>query len=611
MKRFIITSRLLFARLARGVRQNGRFAAATFMLAMAGLLAGPGVNAQTTLPLNGASGTSTYSSAVSTTGGLTINQIFGAEYLVIAGGGAGGEFRGGGGGAGGYRSSVTGELTGGGGAAESVIPLGAISHPVVVGNGGQTSGANGANSSFADIVSVGGGGGQRLRIGVSGSAGNSGGSGGGGGGSTVTAGAGGSRTASPVQGFAGGAGFQGGEPYNGGSGGGAGSAGAARTTRTPFDSVGPAGGNGIASLITGTSVTRAGGGSAGSWGNAPENQGPTVYPPGEGGTGGGGKGGWDWTGGTLLNPTAGQNNTGSGGGGGKNTGPNPGAAGGSGIVIVRYAGSELIGLTTIGTGTITASSYTGNGTNGTSGQLYQVNSFAINSSTTSGTFSFDMSGVDLNDRLGTTMTGTISGGGGLTYTGPGRLTLTANNTYAGATTVTGSGSILAFASQAASGSSSGITIAPGATLDVSGISGGFTLGSSEPAQSIGGRGTILGNLTFSGSSRLAFDQSGPLLVGSGAISFASGFGIGNISGLDENTPLGTYTLLNETTGGSINLANLANVGSGNPFNLGDGKSAYFQTGSLQVIVVPEPGSLVGLGLGLAALAVRGRRRDRR
>ena len=607
MKRFIITSRLLFARLARGVRQNGRFAAATFMLAMAGLLAGPGVNAQTTLPLNGASGTSTYSSAVSTTGGLTINQIFGAEYLVIAGGGAGGEFRGGGGGAGGYRSSVTGELTGGGGAAESVIPLGAIYHPVVVGNGGQTSGANGADSSFADIVSVGGGGGRFLAIGVSASAGNSGGSGGGGGGSTVTAGAGGSRTASPVQGFAGGAGFQGGEPYNGGSGGGAGSAGAARTANSPNSTVGPAGGNGIASLITGASVTRAGGGSAGSWGGT----GSTDFPPGEGGTGGGGKGGWDWTNGTLLNPTAGQNNTGSGGGGGKNTGPNPGAAGGSGIVIVRYAGSELIGLTTIGTGTITASSYTGNGTNGTSGQLYQVNSFAIDSSTTSGTFSFDMSGVDLNDRLGTTMTGTISGGGGLTYTGPGRLTLTANNTYAGATTVTGSGSILAFASQAASGSSSGITIAPGATLDVSGISGGFTLGSSEPAQSIGGRGTILGNLTFSGSSRLAFDQSGPLLVGSGAISFASGFGIGNISGLDENTPIGTYTLLNETTGGSINLANLANVGSGNPFNLGDGKSAYFQTGSLQVIVVPEPGSLVGLGLGLAALAVRGRRRDRR
>jgi len=83
----------------------------------------------------------------------------------------------------------------------------------------------------------------------------------------------------------------------------------------------------------------------------------------------------------------------------------------------------------------------GPGSNGTNGQLYQVTSFRIGSSTTSGTFSFNMSGVDLNARLGTTMTGVISGSGGLTYNGPGRLTLTATNTYTGATTVN-AGSLL-------------------------------------------------------------------------------------------------------------------------------------------------------------------------
>jgi hypothetical protein len=48
-----------------------------------------------------------------------------------------------------------------------------------------------------------------------------------------------------------------------------------------------------------------------------------------------------------------------------------------------------------------------------------VNAFTIGSSTTSGTFSFDMSGVNLNARLGTTMTGTISGDGGLTFASTG------------------------------------------------------------------------------------------------------------------------------------------------------------------------------------------------
>lgn len=333
-----------------------------------------------------------------------------------------------------------------------------------------------------------------------------------------------------------------------------------------------------------------------------------------GGTGGGGNGAAEGQdGGLPVNATSGSSNTGSGGGGG--TDSRSGGTGGSGVVIVRYEGTALAGLTTVttsGTGTINTSSFTGNGTNGTNGQLYQVTSFTIGTSTTSGTFSFNMSGVDLNARLGTTMTGTISGDGGLTFNGPGRLTLAANNTYGGITTVTGSGSILALASQAASGSSSGITIAPGATLDVSGIAGGFTLASSVDLQSIGGRGTILGNIAFSGSSRLAFDPIWPLLVSSGTASFASGFGIGNISGLNASTPDGTYTLLNEVTGGSINLANLANVGPVNAYNLGGGKSAYFEPGGLKVVVVPEPTALAMLGCGAACgglwLCRRGRRR---
>ena len=56
---------------------------------------------------------------------------------------------------------------------------------------------------------------------------------------------------------------------------------------------------------------------------------------GTGGTGGGGQGG------TLSanNATAGTANTGGGGGGAGNTGSTPPKAGGSGIVIIRYASS--------------------------------------------------------------------------------------------------------------------------------------------------------------------------------------------------------------------------------------------------------------------------------
>jgi hypothetical protein len=111
---------------------------------------------------------------------------------------------------------------------------------------------------------------------------------------------------------------------------------------------------------------------------------------------------------------------------------------------------------------------------------------------------------------------------------------------------------------------------------------------------------------------LGFSSSGPLLVGSGTVSFAAGFGIGSIAGLDSSVAEGTYTLLNETTGGTISFANLANVGAGNAFDLGSGKSAYFQQGSLQVVVVPEPSTLglAAAGLALAALGAWRRRAGR-
>jgi hypothetical protein len=101
-----------------------------------------------------------------------------------------------------------------------------------------------------------------------------------------------------------------------------------------------AGGDGRASLITGTSVTRAGGGGGGNTND------PTVAA---GGAGGGGAGGS-----TTSVSVAGTANTGGGGGGGGAAGGYAGAAGGSGVVILSVPTSIYSGVTS-GSPTITTS----------------------------------------------------------------------------------------------------------------------------------------------------------------------------------------------------------------------------------------------------------------
>jgi hypothetical protein len=251
------------------------------------------------------------------------------DYLVVAGGGSGGNstrFGGaGGGGGGGVRCTVG--ATGGGGTLESALSLTATAYTVTVGAGGagatgapldgtqsRASGTAGSNSVFATITSTGGGGGGGRE-----DAGVTGGSGGGGGASNGS-GAAGARTASPVQGFAGGTG-NGTATTNdraGGGGGGGSVAGTNAGTGT-----GGNGGNGVTTSISGTSTVYAGGGGG--------NRGAVNSNHGSGGTGGGTAGSYDGS-------SAASANTGGGSGAaGGVTGGTGSGNGGSGIVIVRYA----------------------------------------------------------------------------------------------------------------------------------------------------------------------------------------------------------------------------------------------------------------------------------
>ena len=218
------------------------------------------------------------------------------SYMVIAGGGAGGKGHGGGGGAGGFRETkspvtpYTASPLDGQPSAPNRITVTATDFPITVGAGGAGSPASGcgtpftnnsgSNSVFSTITSAGGGKAANWT-----NAGATGGSGGGGGGGATASGG---NSTSP------------GPNANGG-----------------------AGGAGATTSINGSPTAFAGGGGGGNY-----------FSPGVGGAGGTGGGG---AGATVPadNAVAGTANTGGGGGGG---GANyiKGAAGGSGIVIIRY-----------------------------------------------------------------------------------------------------------------------------------------------------------------------------------------------------------------------------------------------------------------------------------
>ena len=269
-----------------------------------------------------------YIHTFTTSGTLSPLSSLTASYLVVAGGGGG---SGGGAGAGGL-------LSGSG----LTIDTNSI-YAVTVGAGGaggistssSVNGSPGTNSLFsAYATSAVGGGGGGAQAGVVISAGQSGGSGGGGGYDQPAG------TGTSGQGFAGGTGVTGGERGCGG-GGGAGAIGTNGTT-----SGGGNGGVGVASSITGSSVTYAGGGGGGNFSSSAAN-----VTNGTGGNGGGGNA-------AQTNKTAGSNGTANlgGGGGGAQDGPNPtasvlGGNGGSGVVIISYAGSTQL----MAGGTVTVS----------------------------------------------------------------------------------------------------------------------------------------------------------------------------------------------------------------------------------------------------------------
>jgi len=130
-------------------RLNARLAAlAAAAISLA--LSSPAARAQTTVTLDGTSGSNSISTAYTLSGDTTFDLGFFADYLIVAGGGSGGGRTGGGGGAGEFIYAQNQRLT-------------ATSNAVTVGAGGAQTGTSsvhgnrGGNSSFLGLTANGGG----------------------------------------------------------------------------------------------------------------------------------------------------------------------------------------------------------------------------------------------------------------------------------------------------------------------------------------------------------------------------------------------------------------------------------------------------------------------
>jgi len=350
----------------------------------------------------------------------------------------------------------------------------------------------------------------------------------------------------------------------------------------------------------------------------------TLY--GAGGGGGSGAGG-DTGGGSGATPgIPGAFGLGAGGGGGFG---GDGGNGGSGTVQLAYLGSQIDTATN---GTQSA------GTGSAAG--YTVVSF-----TGTGAGSYEVTSTQLASRLAATLDGNLDGSGGLTFAGPGTLTLTGNNTYTGATEVTGGALIV----NGTIGSTSSTTVSSGAFLGGTGsivnvvqILSGGTVSPGTAA----GRGILtVGSLDLQPSSRALMQITGST-VGTGYDKIAS---TGNLDYAGATLQLqmsGTYadnTVFDLFSANSVSgtLAAISMVGSSGGWDMvtwyapgtrpgggvydygegvwqsswttvgGDSRKLIFNQVSGDLLVVPEPSTFVMAGVGIASLAALRWRRQRR
>lgn len=200
---------------------------------------------------------------------------------------------------------------------------------------------------------------------------------------------------------------------------------------------------------------------------------------------------------------------------------------------------------------------------------------------TSGNRPIYLGGTGTGDN---TISGSIenNGSGTLNKVDTGKWILSGTNTYTGATSVSAG------------------------TLLVTGALGNSAVGVSNAGTAFGGSGSLGGSLTLNADTLFyVADLSDPLLV-TGSVSLYSGFGVDDLAGLTwSSVNNGTYTLIGGTLGAGV-FDSLAHNSLGSAYDIGGGRSAYFQQGSLQLVVIPESSTALLGGLGLLAMLRRRR-----
>lgn len=202
------------------------------------------------------------------------------------------------------------------------------------------------------------------------------------------------------------------------------------------------------------------------------------------------------------------------------------------------------------------------------------------------------SDVTLDSTAGAFTVSSITDSAGtinLIKAGSNTATISGSSTYTGTTTVS-AGTLLVTGALGSMGTGTGaVSVSSGASL--------------------GGTGEIYGSVTFDGGSYLAIQNIADPLKVTGSVTFGAGFGIDNLTGIDwDSLALDTpYTLISDTST-TFSASNIDNFGLANKFAVGSlGNFAYFQNGSLAVVVVPEPSTALLSASGLLALALRRRR----